>query len=493
MHTFLSARPLESGESLSGYLLWLAEEDNRVSPITIATLLSIRRLRTKAEFINLQRAVPNLSQATGIDRHRLRDASLRAASHGIVRFNGRLVRDGFVRPTHPRYCPRCIRAVGYRHMLWDITAFGACPIHNIWLDSGCPRCGPDLHWEQTLHTKCVCGRSLLHRSVLPCTSAVSDLMHVLALHAGFEFGETTRPFSEEIISLPLSDLLAIVHGVGALAAWNSWAPIGKHGRPKDSEAMRTSILAAAGVLANWPEAFYECCRNLQGQVGRVIRADAIRADEPWRKLLSKHLIRAPEPRPTMRDQMAIGRSKTRRSWLGKRATQARLRIGVKRIDKLREMRTLNPMLEQRSCGTICEWYAADEVDSLRDDLSTVIPLGAVRKRLGLRIVHPLIDCGALKIVSYPFARGDIGVLNTSLDTLLETIERRIVRVPRSSGTRVSFIGAVSMMQARCNRIRGADIALAVLKRELIPRAWNRRRPGLAGLSFLAVDIRSLKT
>lgn len=173
-------------ESLSGYVLRLADENGYTSPAPVLRLMGVRSFTPYCPRIDTRALEKIIGARTGaLDRlsHRWPGDSEFGGTKADFRFLGHKLR--YVLPYKPirvnNYvvCPDCVAECGYMDAFWDLSLAVACPVHQKMLLSICPHCVRPIAWNRQGLLRCKCGGSL----DVPCEVAKSEpllrLMEVL--------------------------------------------------------------------------------------------------------------------------------------------------------------------------------------------------------------------------------------------------------------------------------------------------------------------------
>lgn len=259
----LNAPHMGKGESVSAYLKRLAESNRLRSVAMLASQLRVR-VETTDDHLAFFDSLLELARALEVPLASLRKGAYTPVNKLYVMFNQRPIRRCYLDLKYSKACPLCLRERNFRHMLWDLTSFQACPIHRVWLLQGCPSCGANVRWQSMLNTRCArdgCTQDLTECSTLPAGDEVIYLMSAIASAAGFpDIGRDSRAntsvipaFPKFVHRVPLDDLLGLVIGLGSFEVIGRYSPAFP---PQDPQVNRDVALSAARLLADWPRNFH---------------------------------------------------------------------------------------------------------------------------------------------------------------------------------------------------------------------------------------------
>jgi len=151
-----------------------------------------------------------------------------------------------LRLKHPAICPHCVAEKGHIDAFFDLTLAVACPHHRCTLVNQCPACETPLSWFRPGLLTCKCGASLADAATEPAPTDLVALMAILwSLVHQQEVTETAPGFPvSQMLGMQLRSLLLKLPDLGR------WSCPSANISPEDL------AVAAAGVLADWPNGFH---------------------------------------------------------------------------------------------------------------------------------------------------------------------------------------------------------------------------------------------
>lgn len=250
-------------ESLPGYILRVSEANGYDSPWPVLQHAEIYY----ASLTNAALPVDKLAPILGVPESILRTLSYQtggtcAEPEQTVRIMGHFLGRGQklqpFRLKSPCICPHCIAEDGYISSVFDLQAIVACPRHGCNLVSQCPHCHQPLSWFRQGLLRCKCGGSLADEGPELAAPQLVELMSVLFARLNNAITSDAKhglPASH-LLGIPLRVLLRKLPDLGAMkVALEGQAP-----------SMYACMLAAAEVLADWPNNF----RRLLTDIGQSL-------------------------------------------------------------------------------------------------------------------------------------------------------------------------------------------------------------------------------
>jgi hypothetical protein len=157
-----------------------------------------------------------------------------------------------------KICPECILEDGYIDGFWDLRHAVACPTHSKMAITSCPSCCKPLNWHRQGLLTCRCGQDLSElRGVSVEDPLVLGLLELVKrkLHGDpldvqhlCKFGFPVH----EIDNISIATLLGII---GRLQPGNKRKT--SFNVPDGISVERHAIKLASGMLAQWPNGFYD--------------------------------------------------------------------------------------------------------------------------------------------------------------------------------------------------------------------------------------------
>ncbi len=147
-------------ESLSGYLLRVAELNGFATAKWISELASLRR-----KFAIVRQDMRPMAELLGIDvaelERRCYWPTNWAGDRQMHLFFGLPIPVRALNLLRPRICPDCLKASPHIRQSWDLALTAVCPEHRCVLLDACPECGSALSWNRSAVCQCHhCGYDL---------------------------------------------------------------------------------------------------------------------------------------------------------------------------------------------------------------------------------------------------------------------------------------------------------------------------------------------
>jgi hypothetical protein len=268
----------KADESLTGYILRLAETNGYDSPIWIMNLASIHsgliiaNYSFKPTSSESFRLLANLGGSTIEELASITYQPTGERFDYYYLFFGNPVHRSFIRPRHPRVCPECLREAAYCRRVWEFTLITVCPVHKCMLIDECPKCERQIRWVRSSVSRCQCKFDWRKSPVLPVQDYELKLARVVYCLCGLYYGEDTPLLSQQnpSLKLTLQDLTyAVVFMAGqlrGLSITTCW-PLLSIGRIKELHHLFTG---AYYIFDDWPNHFYEFLNWWQTQQRNAI-------------------------------------------------------------------------------------------------------------------------------------------------------------------------------------------------------------------------------
>jgi TniQ len=242
-------------ESLFGYILRLSQENGYMTPWSLLLLAQMGQHEVRTTGMK----VVKLAQACNRPQSELQCISYRWPDDHprSCRLLGHLLTPWELALTRPKLCPECVAEQGFIEAHFDLALMTGCPLHRRSLLSRCPGCMRPLRWFRPGLLECHCGASLRNADLPAISGAEPDLLDIirrktLGLNPGQEYA-SGLPASH----LEVMELQALLSLVGTL---------GRRSMIVDNDPDRRNsqriVLAAAGVLADWPNNFFRLLRRI---------------------------------------------------------------------------------------------------------------------------------------------------------------------------------------------------------------------------------------
>ncbi|RED52900.1 TniQ family protein [Cohnella lupini] len=139
----------QDGESMIGYLYRLTEENGYPSVSQVKHLIQADKRELERNLLN-ERSISRLGQYTGyneIELVNMTSQDLRVLIHGH-QYNQLILRQ------RVQYCPLCVQEMPVHRKSWCLSAINICPVHHIWLQSGCI-CGQIINLHSIIKGYCM--------------------------------------------------------------------------------------------------------------------------------------------------------------------------------------------------------------------------------------------------------------------------------------------------------------------------------------------------
>lgn len=213
------------------------------------------------------RLIEPLASLTGIPAEQLVAIAYWPSRYGAgmrwIRFFGVQLSNSLLELGSPKVCPVCLQEDdAFRRALWDLSYVEACPVHGVWLVRHCPDCGRRSQWCNAHLRSCACGRAFARCKVEPCGDGVRALTRLIAHASPADARDQLDPsaataFPSELSTMPLVDLLELIIRIGNYASSGSISDAPR----QDFRDRRRAVMAAADLLAAWPESFIALLDN----------------------------------------------------------------------------------------------------------------------------------------------------------------------------------------------------------------------------------------
>lgn len=412
--TRLLVRPVPMpGESMTGYLLRLAEGNGFCSLLDLDLLVSKTGgsdARTKLTSLLIEQRLHALRGPVTHFRN------LRIADSGGVDakyWNGR----------RPRYCPVCLAQMPYWRAEWDLTLMVACPTHRVLLCDACPGCHRVLSWKRRRMVECDCAQSLAEAQPESAGDALVAVGAYLSAAMNPENAATSAYLQSDIRALSLIDLLALCAQFGAYFSPQGPKPT-KMARLDDISVATCVANGAGQVLVDWPRGFHRLLRDI-GHRGAP--ADAFSRMSARFGYFYTALYRrfGAHPFDFLRSEFEafVGREwmgqlternsrmslATRRehAWVPLTAAARLLRIRRESIRALIEDGSLEGQMRVSTAGRTWGTVSKRSVDALRESMGQWMTLTQARQvlRISRKRAYALLRSGDLRAVRGPTVDG----------------------------------------------------------------------------------------
>jgi len=238
-------------ESLTGYVLRVAEENGYDSPWAIFRMAGVEQHEMKGAGLSPAKLAPLVGlPPEGLDHlaYHAIDETGQREYRLLGRGLGRCLSIEPLRLTRPALCPHCVAEFGFIDAFFDLRLAVACPRHRCMLVTECPTCREPLTWFRRGLLQCKCGASLASAVTPPAKAEVASLMAILwaTLHnvpLSTCDVDGTLP-AEYLRSLSFRSLVA---KLPALADFN---------RPKANGNPVLIVEGMVEALANWPRGLH---------------------------------------------------------------------------------------------------------------------------------------------------------------------------------------------------------------------------------------------
>ena len=261
----LTAKP-QPDETLMGFILRVAELNGYETPAWVIEVWGLRynEIARNCSWVFGQKSdFTRLTYLTGVEASELRTLGYPPARLGgadtMHLFFTSPISKRFIRSTHNKLCPECLRESNYCRKVWDLAGVTVCPLHKILLLDECPNCDRQITWNRKGVSVCACDYDFRGAS----TRRVKDSKLILARHihrlcgiSTFEVGPDDVA-NNPLVGLPLEDILS---GVFLIASeyQNSYGTKGQHilKGQRNAEAHRL-LTKAFAVFEQWPRNYVD--------------------------------------------------------------------------------------------------------------------------------------------------------------------------------------------------------------------------------------------
>jgi hypothetical protein len=241
------------GESLSGYILRVSEENGYMHPgnlFRVARIAQSERATRNFSFDKLAATINWQSQSMRESDTSLNPADLRVSKK---------LRDSFRFPelaiTVTKFCPRCVVEKGFIETHWSSPLMVGCPTHQCVALYNCPNCRKPLGWFRPGLLECKCGGDLRRARCRPIPPSEATLLAILRSKL------LGSPFEDEnLAGLPAGDLMRMnLQGLSTMVRVLARIRMLSTdlGGTRDD---RKIVNEASMVLADWPNNFVHLIR-----------------------------------------------------------------------------------------------------------------------------------------------------------------------------------------------------------------------------------------
>lgn len=261
----LTAKPWPD-ETLMGFILRVAELNGYETPAWIIELCGLRYdeiARNCSWVFGRKSDFARLAYLTSVEA-----SELTALGYPPAQSDGTNTRHlfftspiskWFIRSTHNKLCPACLRESNYCRKVWDSAGVTACPLHKSLLLDECPNCHRRITWNRKGVSICACEYDFRGTDVQP----MEDSELILARHIHRLCGISTFEVGPEDVAnnplagLSLEDILSAVFLIAG-EYQNSYGTKGQRILKGQRNAGAHRLLTKAfAVFEQWPRNYLE--------------------------------------------------------------------------------------------------------------------------------------------------------------------------------------------------------------------------------------------
>ncbi len=263
-------------ESLTGYLIRLAEANGYESPGTILCYAGYSSAQSLGTHCDL-RLLAGVLNRSAEDLKGISYGDAYGQSSGTVAYHGhdlstwRIAR--ILSPRVTSICPSCIEEQGNIDAFWDLTLATACPKHGCRSLRVCPACNETLSWLRPGLQECRCGASLSDSKPRKADNREVELLGMLRAkfeHVSLQGCDNSSRFPvANLARMSFEQLASFLFVLGQQLEQLSH----RQALARPDEV----ISSAARALSNWPKGFRRSLRRLdKGGEGSVCQLDRLR-------------------------------------------------------------------------------------------------------------------------------------------------------------------------------------------------------------------------
>lgn len=251
-------------ESFMGYITRLTEWNGYDSPSWIMQLAGFdySLLSHLCSFEpRSSKALNSLTHLTGTNLSELAQLTYQPANNwpgDYYLFFGSPVHRYYIRPSHFKICPECLREAAYCRRAWELTLITVCPIHKCILIDVCPKCERRITWARKSVTKCRCDFDWRQAPTISVQGHELNLARIIYRLCDLPYNEDTPCLSYQNPSLKLNlhdFMFAVVFIAGQILGLSIR---GNHLLPKArNKEIHKLLTGAYYVFEDWPNNFYQ--------------------------------------------------------------------------------------------------------------------------------------------------------------------------------------------------------------------------------------------
>lgn len=505
-------------ENLIGYVVRLTEINDYDTPSWILQLSGIKNyLHSKCNFVcNSSIDLSYLAWLTGLSLDRL--SLLQYMRVNIESFGegylmcGLPVPQYMIRINKPKVCPECLDALGYARRVWDFAPLTACPLHGRMLLADCPSCGKPVTWSRKRLSICQCGYDWRKTTAirvqnyeLNVSRYIYELCGLTDCGPAKEYATRDNPLLELDLCTFTSALFFVASQFNGIIDTR-----GKHLAPSKTNLEIHILLSRAfQVFEQWPKNFFGFLDWRRAHSHDENFVKGLRRDFGQYKsalYLQLSSVKLNFMRDAFEEYLATNwdggnasvivrvnrSSQHRRKYLSRREAKDALRIGVRRIDRLIEIKTLKAIVHQQGASKLILIEAASVVE-LKLRLEKALGIKQVEMLLGItsKRIKELVKTNLLHPFRGPSIdkNSDWKFDSSEVKALLHALKQKVSGdAPRDTNSMLNFLTAFRVL--RQAKIETGQFVKAIAEGEISPCGNVRALVGLRGLLFRKSDLLS---
>jgi len=512
-----------SDESLSGYIIRLAELNDYDTPSWILQLACIRQYMQSKVYFSFDDSLNLLPLATltGVEENKLASLIYKPVDPSSRKFSnyfvfGSPVPKYIIRPHLFKVCPGCLRDSTYIRKVWELIPVTACPIHKCVLLDKCPNCKRRLPYNRNSVSRCQCKCDWrdIHLNLIEASKlAVSRQIYTLCNLSTSAISSGEEPRRNPLYELKLLDLLSALFFVasqyGTIKYLNGKSHIDTQGKcfnsPMRNEQIHSLLCKAFSTFDNWPDNYFAFFDWRRKQIRGSRHFKGLRKDFAeykyalYRKLNSPGLNFMREGFEEYLSTRWQGGHISGIKRINKTARQNKkyvsfneavkyLEVGRDGLKRLIEEGQLKAIV--RSSGkTNMTLIECSSVNKLRAQLDQLLSRSQVKAVLGIsdELIPELVEYDLLKLYRHPINLSNPHRYNLQeIKNLLIKLKGRVKTKSALSRHKAITFTSTMMHLRNCN-IGLGQLIKSILDGDITPCAMEVSR-GLGGLVFHKRDI-----
>lgn len=257
--------PLKHDESLTGYLVRVADLNNYDGPYWLMSVAGLDKgngtWRWPSFVFSSSTNLKNLGETLGLSSPQLETllyppAEAVGVGAGNYMFYGAPVPQSVIHPQSAKICPMCLKESPHCRRVWDFKLVTCCPTHQCLLVDMCPRCNTKLKWCRRAIISCSCGFDLRRTGLQPINDAayrLSGIFHRLCGLPAIPQEDVTGE-SNPLPTIKLENAVAAVLFFSSILLDGS--TIGYGMALLSNRDVHNVLVQAASIFEGWPDRFH---------------------------------------------------------------------------------------------------------------------------------------------------------------------------------------------------------------------------------------------